>query len=49
MQTEKFVNFINRAHSAYHAVDALRQQLEQAGYTPLDEGKAWGLTLGGKY
>ena len=49
MQTENFVKFINSAHSAYHAVDALRWQLEQAGYTPLDEGKPWELTPGGKY
>ena len=42
-------NFLDRAHSVYHAVADLSRQLEQAGYALLKENEAWKLTPGGKY
>lgn len=41
--------FLNKAHSVYHAVAALESQLQAAGYTRLQEEKAWELVPGGKY
>lgn len=46
---EKLMNFLDTAHSAYHAVAELTAQLEQAGYTRIYEQDAWTLTPGGKY
>lgn len=42
-------NFLDRAHSVYHAVAGLEEQLRQAGYHPLNENEAWTLVPGGKY
>ena len=41
--------FLNSAHSPYHATAALEEELKAAGYTRLQEEKAWDLTPGGKY
>ena len=41
--------FLNKAHSVYHAAAALEQELKQAGYTRLQEDKPWELLPGGKY
>ena len=41
--------FLNSAHSVFHAVAALEQELKQAGYTKLREENAWELIPGGKY
>ena len=41
--------FLNKAHSVYHAAAALEQELKQAGYTRLQEEKPWELLPGGKY
>ena len=41
--------FLNSAHSVYHAAAALEKQLQAAGYTRLQEDKAWELVPGGKY
>ena len=41
--------FLNSAHSPYHATAALEKELVAAGYTRLQEEKAWDLTPGGKY
>ena len=41
--------FLNCAHSPYHATAALEKELVAAGYTRLQEEKAWDLTPGGKY
>ena len=46
---EKLIDFLDRSHSVYHAVKALAEQLEQAGYTALEEGADWKLVGGGKY
>ena len=41
--------FLNSAHSVYHATAALEAELRKAGYTRLQEDKAWELVPGGKY
>jgi len=41
--------FLDKAHSVYHAVAALEAQLRDAGYTRLQETQGWKLTPGGKY
>ena len=41
--------FLNSAHSVFHAAAALEKELKQAGYTHLQEDKAWELMPGGKY
>jgi len=41
--------FLDKAHSVYHAVAALRAMLEEAGYSRLQETDAWQLVPGGKY
>ena len=42
-------NFLDASVSVYHAVDALKKTLDQAGYTCLSEGEKWNLVPGGKY
>ena len=42
-------NFLDGAVSTYHAVAALTQQLQQAGYTQLSPAENWTLVPGGKY
>ena len=42
-------NFLDSAHSVYHAVAALGWMLEEAGYTYLSEQETWNLVPGGKY
>ena len=44
-----FVDFLNVAHSEYHAVAALETELKNAGYSRLSEGESWRLVPGGKY
>ncbi len=46
---EAFKNFIDSAHSVYHAVDGLVWMLEAAGYSRLSEAEHWDLLPGGKY
>ena len=41
--------FLDKAHSVYHAVAALEEQLKDAGYTRLQETESWVLAPGGKY
>ena len=41
--------YLDKAHSVYHAVAELTQQLEQAGYVRLAEQDSWQLAPGGKY
>ncbi len=42
-------NYLDAAHSVYHAVAYLARELDAKGYIRLDEGSAWNLTAGGKY
>ncbi len=46
---EEFKNFLDGAHSIYHAVAGLVWMLEAAGYTRLSEGEHWELDPGGRY
>ncbi len=46
---ERLCNFLNYAHSAYHAVDYLKKALLEQGYTSLSESADWTLAPGGKY
>ena len=41
--------FLDASHSVYHAQNAIVEQLNQAGYSPLEEQNVWTLTPGGKY
>ena len=41
--------FLDQAHSVYHAQNYLVKQLQQAGYTCLQEKDPWKLIPGGKY
>ena len=44
-----FKDFLDKAHSQYHAIHLLKTQLEENGYTCLPEGGKWELQKGGKY
>lgn len=46
---EALKNFLDDAHSVYHAVAGLVWELEAAGYTRLCEADTWELIPGGKY
>ncbi len=46
---EKIKKFLDGAHSVYHAVAALAEELTAAGYNRLSEGENWDLVPGGKY
>ena len=46
---EAMLEFLDHAHSAYHAAAALVWELEAAGYTCLSESEKWELEAGGKY
>ena len=41
--------FLDKAHSVYHAVALLAADMEKAGYSRLSEGEPWQLVPGGKY
>ena len=49
MRIREMKDFLDSAHSVYHAVAAMVWELEAAGYTPLSESSAWELLPGGKY
>ncbi len=42
-------SFLDQAHSAYHAAALLKEDLERAGYCPLQETEDWQLKAGGIY
>ena len=46
---ESLKKFLDHAHSTYHAISYLAEELRAAGYSPLCEGETWELTPGGKY
>ncbi|KPI84694.1 putative Aspartyl aminopeptidase [Leptomonas seymouri] len=47
---KEFVNFMNEAITPFHAVQTVATMLQKAGFSRLDEGKAWpDMTPGGKY
>lgn len=46
---ERCIAFLERAVTPFHAVRLMKQQLEQAGFTGLDESQHWELKPGNKY
>ena len=40
---EKLKNYLDSAHSVFHAVEGLKHILEEAGYTRLQESGKWEL------
>lgn len=48
MMTSLF-SFLERATTPWHAVDALRTRLHDAGFAELSEGDPWNLVPGGRY
>ena len=46
---DELKNFLDGAHSVYHAVAGLVWMLEAAGYSRLSEGEDWELVPGGSY
>ncbi len=49
IRTRKLMDFLDSAHSVYHAVAALSDILLREGYTRLEEADQWTLVPGGKY
>ena len=45
----ELLSFIAASPTAYHAVANIKAQLEDAGYTALNEGDEWCITAPGKY
>ena len=43
------MHYLDGAHSVFHAVEGLKNRLEEAGYTRLQESGKWNLIPGGKY
>ena len=41
--------FLKKSPTCFHAVETIRERLLTEGYAPLEEGKFWKLTRGGKY
>lgn len=46
---EKFVHFLNRSPTVYHASREISNQLAEADFTPLYEGEKWDLNPGESY
>lgn len=46
---EKLINLIDKATSQYHTVEAVKEQLTEAGFEPLWLRDHWDLKKGGKY
>ena len=49
LRTQALMRFLDNSPSVYHAVENLRTELENAGYTRLSESEKWSLAAGGKY
>lgn len=47
--TEELLDFIQKSPSCYHAVDNIKNILDENGFCELSEGKVWELKEGGKY
>jgi len=48
-EVKELMSFLDKAHSVFHGVALLAKQLEQEGYTRLNESESWQLLPGGKY
>ena len=49
VRTKALMDFLNGAHSVFHAVAGIEKVLLENGYTCLQESNAWELVPGGKY
>ena len=49
VRTKALMDFLDSAHSVFHAVAGLEKTLAENGYTCLQENKSWELVPGGKY
>ena len=49
VRTKALMEFLDGAHSVFHAIAGLEKALENGGYTCLQESDAWVLSPGGKY
>ncbi|MCI6738812.1 MAG: M18 family aminopeptidase [Intestinibacter sp.] len=47
--TSELLDFIQKSPSCYHAVDNIKNILDENGFCELSEGKVWELKEGGKY
>ncbi|WP_350455092.1 M18 family aminopeptidase [Slackia heliotrinireducens] len=47
--TQELIRFIEESPTAFHAVAAIRQRLDQAGFVYLSECDPWGVVPGGRY
>ncbi|MGL4491934.1 MAG: M18 family aminopeptidase, partial [Tannerellaceae bacterium] len=45
----KLIDFIASSPTNFHAVETLRTQLKNSGYTELSFGDKWTIEAGGKY
>src|SRR5690625_5561993 len=43
------LEFLHRSPTPFHAVANMVDQLDAAGFVPLDEGESWALQPGGRY
>ena len=48
-QIQNLCAFLDASHSVFHAIENLKNTLEEAGYTRLTENQNWQLQPGGKY
>ena len=49
VRTKALMAYLDKAHSVFHAVAGLVEQLQAEGYTCLHEADSWELVPGGKY
>lgn len=47
--TQNLLKFLDSSPTAWHAVDLMRRQLEEEGFSLLEENKKWRIQRGGKY
>ena len=47
--TQDFLGFVRRSPTAFHAADAIRGMLDEAGFVHLSEQEPWRLSPGGRY
>lgn len=47
--SKELLNFIEKSHSCFHAIEAIKEELNKNGFEELLESKAWNLEKGKKY
>ena len=47
--TRELIDFITDSTDCYHAVQAIKNELDKAGYQEISESEAWDLKCGGRY